>query len=226
MSKASPRIALIHALQGSLAPIATAFAEDWPEAETLNILDDSLSKDRAAEGYLSDQMKDRFKTLTDYAVANGADGILFTCSAFHEAIALAGAQHTLPVLTPDEAMMEQAVQSGKRIGLMATFEPTLGTASAALEAIASQLGQSVEVHTQHVPGALEALQGGDAQKHEDLIVECAQQLLEADPHLDVLMLAQFTMSVCAPAVREVVSVPVLTSPHTAVAKLKRLLVAA
>ena len=44
----APRIALIHALQGSLGPIASAFHDDWPEAETLNILDDSLSKDETA----------------------------------------------------------------------------------------------------------------------------------------------------------------------------------
>jgi aspartate/glutamate racemase len=215
----TPRIALIHALQGSLPPIASAFAEDWPEAQTLNILDDSLSVDRAAEGYLSEQMKHRFQTLTDYAVDNGADAILFTCSAFHEAIGMAAAKHKLPVLTPDEAMMERAVASGKRIGMLATFEPTLETASHALRTIAAAHGREVDIHAEWVPGALEALQSGDAAGHEALIVEAARGL----PDLDALMLAQFTMSVCAPAVRAAVSVPVLTSPHTSVAKLKRLL---
>ena len=219
MSAPSQRIALIHALQGSVGPIASAFADDWPEAETLNILDDSLSKDRATEGYLSEQMKHRFQTLTDYAVDNGADAILFTCSAFHEAISLASAKHTLPILTPDEAMMERAVESGRRIGMLATFEPTLETAGQALKTIAAAKERDVEVHPQWVPGALEALQSGDAARHEALIVEAARGL----PELDALMLAQFTMSVCAPAVREVVTIPVFTSPHTAVAKLKQLL---
>ena len=218
-SVTNPRIALIHALQGSLPPIASAFAEDWPEAQTLNILDDSLSADRAAEGHLSEQMKQRFQTLTDYAVDNGADAILFTCSAFHEAIGLAAAKHGLPVLTPDEAMMERAVASGRRIGMLATFEPTLETASQALRDIAAANGREVAIHAQWVPGALAALQSGDAATHEALIVEAARGM----PDVDALMLAQFTMSVCAPAVRAAVSVPVLTSPHTAVAKLKRLL---
>ena len=31
MPAPTPRIALIHALQGSLPPIAKAFAEDWPD---------------------------------------------------------------------------------------------------------------------------------------------------------------------------------------------------
>lgn len=218
MPAPTPRIALIHALQGSLPPIAKAFAEDWPEAQTLNILDDSLSADRAAQGYLSEQMKHRFQTLTDYAVDNGAHAILFTCSAFHEAIGMAAAKHQLPVLTPDEAMMEQAALSGRRIGLLATFEPTLETAARAMRDIAAAHGRAVDVHAQWVPGALGALQSGDAARHEALIVEAARGL----PELDALMLAQFTMSVCAPAVRAAVSVPVLTSPHTAVAKLKRL----
>ena len=39
------RVALIHALSHSVAPINEAFARDWPEALRMNLLDDSLSAD-------------------------------------------------------------------------------------------------------------------------------------------------------------------------------------
>ena len=42
------RITLIHALAHSIAPINEALAHDWPEAERMNLLDDSLSADLAA----------------------------------------------------------------------------------------------------------------------------------------------------------------------------------
>ena len=41
------RIALIHALMHSVAPINEAFKRMWPEATVMNIVDDSLSADLA-----------------------------------------------------------------------------------------------------------------------------------------------------------------------------------
>jgi hypothetical protein len=48
----------------------------------MNLLDDSLSADLQREGRLTPSMTGRFLALGDYAATNGADGILFTCSAF------------------------------------------------------------------------------------------------------------------------------------------------
>ena len=76
----------------------------------------------------------------------------------------------MPILKPDEAMMEAAVNLGSRIALLATFEPTLGTASAELKSMAEKLSKAVDVRTVHVDGALKALQSGDPETHEKLIV--------------------------------------------------------
>ena len=76
------RIALIHALAHSLAPIEDAFARLWPEIHRTNLLDDSLSADLARDGALTPAMTGRFLALARYAAGTGADAILFTCSAF------------------------------------------------------------------------------------------------------------------------------------------------
>ena len=76
------RIAIIHAPRHSPPPIETAFAAAWPEARLMNLLDDSLSADLAREGRLTDAMTARFLTLARYAAGTGAQGILFSCSAF------------------------------------------------------------------------------------------------------------------------------------------------
>ena len=94
----SKRITLIHALSGSIEPIEQAFADIWPQARACNLLDDSLSVDRANDGRLTDAMVQRFDDLTQYAVGTGSDGILFTCSAFHAAIDNARAKVSIPVL--------------------------------------------------------------------------------------------------------------------------------
>ena len=69
------RIALIHALSHSVAPINEAFARDWPEAVRMNLLDDSLSADLARDGKgLDAAMHERFQRLAQYAVDTGARG--------------------------------------------------------------------------------------------------------------------------------------------------------
>ena len=110
------RLALIHALRHSPPPIEEAFARLWPGQTLMNLLDDSLSADLAREGKLTPRMTERFLTLARYAAGTGADGILFTCSAFGPCIeACARDLAPMPVLKPNEAMIEEAITKGKRI---------------------------------------------------------------------------------------------------------------
>src|SRR5918997_287660 len=108
------RIALIHALRHSPPPIEAAFARLWPEARLMNLLDDSLSADLAREGRLTPAMTERFLALARYAAGTGAEGILFTCSAFGPSIeAVAAERAPMPVLKPNEAMVEEACAAAR-----------------------------------------------------------------------------------------------------------------
>src|ERR1700749_4787992 len=120
------RIALVHALKHSIAPIEASFARLWPDARLMNLLDDSLSADLARDGKLTDAMTGRFLSLGRYAAATCADAILFTCSAFGPCIEAVAREHApMPVLKPNEAMIEQAVKQGRKIGLLSTFPAQL-----------------------------------------------------------------------------------------------------
>ena len=103
---ARPRITLTHATPTAVDPIRDAFAAAWPEAETVNLLEDSLSPDRARAGEISAPLADGKLALSRYAVRIGSDGILFTCSAFGSAIKRAAQLSAVPVLKPNEAMFE------------------------------------------------------------------------------------------------------------------------
>ncbi len=84
---APPRIALIHALAHSIAPVNAELDRAWPGCVRMNLLDDSLSADLAASVTgLDDAMTARFLALGAYAVSTGVQGILFTCSAFGSCI--------------------------------------------------------------------------------------------------------------------------------------------
>ena len=215
------RIALIHALSHSIAPIEASFARLWPEAQLANLLDDTLASDLAREGELTPAMATRFLDLARYARSCGADGILFTCSAFGPCIeACARELAPTPVLKPNEAMIEEAVSltgAHGRIGLLATFAPTLATMPAEFAAVAPN-ARLVPVLASD---ALAALNRGNAAEHDRLAAEAAREL----EGCDVVALAQFSLSSAASRVADTTGRTVLTTPDSAVRKLRRLLTA-
>jgi len=206
------RIALIHALKHSLLPIEASFARLWPEASLMNLLDDSLSSDVARDG-LTVAMTERFLSLGNYAASTGADAILFTCSAFGPCIeAVARAHAPMPVLKPSEAMIEQAAARGHRIGLLSTFPPTLMS-------MPPEFPGTVEIVPKLAEGAMAALDRGDRAEHDRLVAQASRDLRDCD----LIALAQYSMAPAAALVAEASGRPVLTTPDSAVLKLKELL---
>jgi aspartate/glutamate racemase len=207
------RIALIHALSHSVAPINEAFARDWPEAVRMNLLDDSLSADLARGGRgLDDAMHERFQRLAQYAVDTGANGILFTCSAFGSCIEAVARRHAgIPVLKPNEAMVAEAAAGTGRLGLIATFQPTL-------DSMPSEFPDSVELVTALAAGAMEALNRGDLQRHDELIAAQARTLKERG--CARIALAQFSMARARAACEDASGLPVMTTVDSAVRALR------
>lgn len=213
------RIALIHATPVAIEPITTAFRALWPESQTTNLLEDSLSHDLAASGRLTAEMHQRFCDLATYSARNGADAVLFTCSAFGPCIETARRVVSIPVLKPNEAMIDAAFAYGPRMLLLATFAPSIPSMTAEFHEESARRKITLDLDVQAVPDALTALQAGDAARHDALIAAAARR---AEGH-DVLILAQFSMARAAGAVAEIAKAPVLTSPASAVGRLKKLL---
>jgi Asp/Glu/hydantoin racemase len=215
----SPRIALIHATPVAIDPIVGAFRRLWPEARLTNLLEDSLAPDLAADGRLTDRMIGRFVMLASYVHDCGADAILFTCSAFGPAIEAARAALDIPVLKPNEAMLEQALAAGTRIGLIATFEPSIPALKTELEHSAKEKNYRLSITSRAVPAALAALHAGRADEHDRLIAAAAEEIGDCD----ALILGQFSMASAASIIRPHGKRKVLTSPTAAVMQLKQLL---
>jgi Asp/Glu/hydantoin racemase len=207
------RIALIHALKHSVLPIETSFTRHWPDAILMNLLDDSLSADVARDGHLTPAMTDRFLSLGRYATATGADAILFTCSAFGPCIeTVARERAPMPVLKPNQAMIEQAAARGQKIGLLSTFGPTL-------KSMPQEFPSTIQIVPKLAEGALAALDRGDRAEHDRLVAEASRDLRDCD----LIALAQYSMAPAASLVAEASGRPVLTTPDSAVMKLKELL---
>lgn len=208
------RITLIHALRHSPPPIEAAFARLWPGQTLMNLLDDSLSADLAREGQLTPAMTARFRTLGNYAAGTGSAAILFTCSAFGPCIEAVAADHPgMPVLKPNEAMIEEILASGaRRVGLLATFAGTLTS-------MPPEFPPGITVVPQLAEGALAALDEGNVAEHDRLAVAAAMKLADCD----VIALGQFSLAHVAPMVAEATGKRVFSTPESAVRKLRRVL---
>jgi aspartate/glutamate racemase len=202
-----------------MEPIKSAMMQLWPEAEAVNLLDDGLTIDRAREGdELSEDLIERFVDFGRYACRIGADGILVTCSAFGPAIDRMASALPVPVVKPNESMFRAALAAGRSIGMLATFAPAVPTMQDEFRQLADELAPMARLTTIIVPDAIDLLRAGDASSHNRLIAARAPEL---EGH-DAIVLAHFSTSRAADAVRAVIDVPVLSAPESAVVALRNL----
>jgi len=215
---ARPRIVLLHGTPVAMVPIQQSFAARWPEAEAADLPDSSPSVDRAKDRDLTPRMFERFIELGTYAHRIGADGILVTCSAFGPAIERMARELPIPVLKPNDAMFRAALVRGTRIGMLATFAPSVLTMTDEFDEFVREAGSKATLETIVVDGAMDALRKGDAETHNSLVAARAPELAACD----AIMLAHFSTSRAYERTRAAVRTPVLTSPDAAVDRMREM----
>ena len=203
----------------AIDPVATVFRELWPQAQTTNLLEDSLAPDLAAAGSITPAIVDRIVALAQYGERCGANAVLFTCSAFGTAIEAAKQAVKVPVLKPNEAMIEDAIAAGSNLALLTTFEPSIPSLKRELQELATDRGIQLKLKTRTVPAAITALLQGQGDIHDRLIHAAAAEMAPCD----ALVLGQFSMGRAATGIPAAAGRKILTSPHSAVARLKQIL---
>jgi len=198
-------------------PIEAAAKALWPEAELVSILEEALSIDRAANSVPIAQLNSRIVELARYAERLNTHGILYTCSAFGEGIEEAARTSNLPILKPNEAMYDAALECGNSLAMVYTFPPSVGGMEKEFITAAKNSNSQAKMRSVYADGALDALKNGDATAHDRIIAEVAMEVDDAD----AILLAQFSMSTAASTVRAMTDTPVLTSPESAIEKMKQ-----
>lgn len=219
--QATQKIYLVHAGHVSMPAAHASFAALWPEAPILDLMEGSLAHDVGQDGGLTPAMFRRFELLGDYCVAAGATAILFTCSAFGEAIERVKRQHAIPVLTPNEALFDEILLRRDRVALLSTFEPTVTALRQELGQMELAAGERADIDYFVIPRALDVLFAGDKVTHDRLVLEKVDEV--AGLGYGAIAFGQFTLSMVAPAARERTTLPILTTPDCAVRKLRNIL---
>lgn len=212
-----PKIALIHATTVSMGPTEQAFADLWPDAETFHLLDSSLSTDRAAAGELTADLSGRIIGMAEYAAERDVDGILYCCSAFGPAIEAADGTVPVPVLKPNEAMFESALEIGGDLVMLVTFEGSISSMEQEFAEMKTAQGSEATLRSILVDDARAAIDRGDAETHNRLIAEAAETVGPCS----AILLAHFSMDRARATVSEKVQVPVLSPPSESVTQLSK-----
>lgn len=206
------KVAFIHTSPAAVGPLMQFYAEAAPDLEITNLLDDGLLRLLAAGEF--DTAQARLTDMVETAAETyGAEAAMITCSSVSKEMAanVAG-RFELPVLKIDYPMARRAVCEGGRVGVAATFPPTLGPTRRLLTEAAQEAGAQVEIVEEVAEGAYDALLSGDAERHDELLMEAVSRL-EARG-VSVVVLAQVSMARVLPKIAGRVGVPVLSSLHT------------
>jgi Asp/Glu/hydantoin racemase len=206
-------LGLVHT-SATLVPVFAELCSKYlPNVKVFNIVDDSLIKNTIACGELTASTSKRVVNYAASAQEAGADYILFTCSSIGAAVETAATLTDVPVLRVDQPMADQAVQTGKRIGVIATLPTTLEPTSDLVRRRAIAANKEIELKAVLCEGAFDALMSGDAATHDKKVGDALKQLVN---EVDVIVLAQASMARVVDALTDAEKkVPILASPPIA-----------
>lgn len=211
MPKKLVMIHTVHSLPDSFGKLCD---ELLPGVEVEHVVDESLLRDTLQAGRLTDDVRARFRTRAEAALAAQPDAVVLTCSS------VGPAADGMPVQRIDAAMADRAVRMGTKIGVAATVPTTLTATSDLIRAAAERAGKSVEIRTALAEGAFAALGQNDTDTHDQKVLAVLSDLAA---WADVIVPAQASMARALAGATEVGGVPVLTSPRLGVERLRELL---
>jgi Asp/Glu/hydantoin racemase len=221
MTDATSRLALVHTVAGLVPRFRELATELMPDVETFDIVDETLLRDATREGRVSLETARRLFAHLAAAERHGADAILVTCSSMGGAVDAARPFAGVPLLRVDQAMAEQAVERGTKIGVLATLWSTLRPTAVLIERTAAGSGRQVEVRDRLCEGAFDALRAGDTETHDERVRDGLRELIG---WADVIVLAQASMARVIDTLDDAERrTPILSSPRLGMERMREIL---
>ncbi|HLX28339.1 MAG TPA: aspartate/glutamate racemase family protein [Casimicrobiaceae bacterium] len=201
-------LALLHTSQVVIRPINDLARTLMPRVALMNLLDDGILGQIARTSGV-DAVRRRVERLAQCATDANADALLITCSSISELAASAAKASGLPVYTIDEAMAEEAVRRGTRIGVLATVATTLDPTCRLIERKAKEAGKRITIRRALADDAFAELSRGNANAHDEILHNALVTLAATE---GVIVLAQASMARLIDGLGEQ-RIPILASPR-------------
>lgn len=214
-------LGIIHAAAITIDAVKPFIRKYIPEVSVMNLADDTIQRDNiaAGPGVIPKRNYAKFAEYARNLEDAGVDVILLACSTFNYAAELARPLINTPIAQIDRPMMEQAVQTGTRIGMLATLSTTVPSSERLLDIAAGEAGKKIERKTVLASAAFEAYLKGDFELHNRILLGEIDKLSR---EVDVIVMAQLSMSALAPELGGS-RVPVLNSGDTGFARVRQML---
>lgn len=215
-----PKLAIIHTTPVTVDSLKALAAELLPGFQVVNFVDDSILPQLIENGGDLRAVEGRMLHYAQFAEEVGADAILSACSSVGELATAMRERVSIPVIRIDEAMAEQAVRGGSRIGVAATLKTTLRPTLDLLRQKAADLNRAVELEPCLIDSAYQKLLAGDREGHDAALVEALTTLAES---VNVVVLAQASMARVLPRLPETMQSKFFTCPRPGMERVKYIL---
>lgn len=213
-------LAIIHTTPLTVEPLKKLAGDFLPSYDVINFVDDSILPQLAKNGGMLEEVEERLIQYARYAEQAGASIILNACSSVGEIVTKANEHVKVPVVRIDEAMAEEAINQGKRIGVIATLSTTLKPTVKLIKEKADECNKKVEIQSVLAEEAYQQLISGDKESHDAILAEALTKLAS---EADIVVLAQASMA------RVVTKLPLkqqdifLTSPELGMERVKKII---
>ena len=214
-------LGIIHASHITIKAMEPYIQKFIPEVQIMHLCDDTIQRDniKAGAGVIPTVNYFKFAQYAHNLEEAGVDLILLACSTFNYAAELGRPLVNVPIAQIDRPMMEKAVRTGKKIGMLATLATTVPSSERLLDIAAAEAGVQIERKTVLCSEAFEEYSKGNIARHNEILVEAIDSLSQ---EVDCIVMAQLSMSALAPYLKDT-KVPVYNSGETGFTGVRRML---
>ncbi|MCD7976939.1 MAG: aspartate/glutamate racemase family protein [Tannerellaceae bacterium] len=179
------------------------------QVEILSYEDPSVFKESEVHGYVTARAAAKLIGMYMKAVEEGAEVILSICSTVADATCAmrdAAAYIGVPMIMINEEMCREAVRTGNRIAVMATFPTALAPTKNILQRVAREMGKQIEIIEVLVENGF----GLEQESFKKLMAEKAGEIVN---QADVILFAQGSMAYCEEYIAGLYHKVVLSNPR-------------
>ena len=178
------------------APLERELIAKHPEVEIQTMLDTSLLADTMADGRVTPITAARLLSYVREAERAGASMLFLTCTSMGEGMAHVREFSSLPTLCITDPLVKEALDLGRRIGIIGTVPTSPAQIVDPMMAEADRRGiphHDISVVIDVVEAAFQARKAGDTAGHDRIVSEAIMKMARGN-QLDVIILAQASMT--------------------------------
>ena len=200
----------------AVSPMMNYIRNNEPELKPVPYVDGYVMEKIKHESGVNNDSMMRMLNMIGNACRDGADGIIITCTMFTPYQPAIQQLFTVPIVSADTAMFDNASKQHGETAILCTFDGTVETTRNGYYKYCRKNNMPEKADMFTLPDAFKAIQAGDFETGNKII---RAKIIELDEQYDKIILAQISMAGGAEGVTTK-RAEVYSSPRSAVLELK------